>query len=150
MPLSKARDRARKRLERGGYVLPSSNLAISYLPPDTRKEVLTQIALHAIEKPVTAGHKIAAIKELNLMEHVYDEKPQYNDNRTYNILVTGDDIKPKLNQLLAGKRELPQQLQPQDVVLDMLDIPGPAVVVDKPLVDILGQVSDDEEESEDD
>lgn len=79
MPLSKARDRARKRIERAEAkgVQPTSNLAISCLPPDERKQVLKAIALHAIEQPVSAGHKIAAIKELNLMEHVYDPQPSF-------------------------------------------------------------------------
>ena len=73
MTLSKARDRARKRIERlERGVLPDSNLALSCLPPDERKLVLKEIALHAIETPVSAGHRIAAIKEINLMEHVYD------------------------------------------------------------------------------
>jgi len=104
MPLSKARMRALKRLERGGDVKPTSSLAIAILPPDERKEVLKQIALHAIQKPVTAGHKIAAIKELNLMEHVYDEKPNYNDNRQYNIIIAGgSESKEKLELLLSGK-----------------------------------------------
>ncbi len=51
---------------------PGCNLAISCLPPDERKQVLKEIALHAIETPVTAGQKIAAVKEINLMEHIYD------------------------------------------------------------------------------
>jgi len=73
MPLSKARDRARKKLQRDEArgLQPSSNLAISILPPDERKQVLKEIALHAIDKPVTAGQKIAAIRELNLMEGSY-------------------------------------------------------------------------------
>ena len=73
MPLSKARMRALKRFQRAEAkgVLPDSNLAISILPPDERKQVLKEIALHAIDKPVTAGQKIAAIRELNLMEGSY-------------------------------------------------------------------------------
>ena len=73
MPLSKARMRALKRFQRAEAkgVKPPSNLAISCLPPDERKQVLKEIALHAIDKPVTAGQKIAAIRELNLMEGSY-------------------------------------------------------------------------------
>ena len=73
MPLSKARMRALKRFQRAEAkgVKPDSNLAISILPPDERKQVLKEIALHAIDKPVTAGQKIAAIRELNLMEGSY-------------------------------------------------------------------------------
>ncbi len=90
MPLSKARNRARNKLWRAeqkaqalGLPIeqPTSNLAISCLPPDERKAVLKEIALHAIETHVSAGHKIAAIKEINLMEHIYDPQPAGNDNR---------------------------------------------------------------------
>ena len=66
--------------------------------------LLSEIAKHEIEKPVTAGHKIAAIREHNLMEHIYDDKPQYQDNRTYNILVQGDEQRDRFNKLLEGKR----------------------------------------------
>jgi len=80
MSLSKARDRTRKRIERakrsGKPVQLRPTDAITILPQDERKDILAKIAQHTIEKPVTAGHKIAAIKELNLMEHVYDPNPQ--------------------------------------------------------------------------
>ena len=58
------------RAEKRGVPL-ECNLAISILPPDERKQVLKQIALHAIDKPVTAGQVIAAIREINLMEGSY-------------------------------------------------------------------------------
>jgi len=73
----------------------------------TKKErllLLSEIAKHEIEKPVTAGHKIAAIRETNLMEHIYDEKPQFQDNRTYNIVVQDGETKDRFNKLLEGKR----------------------------------------------
>jgi len=47
---------------------------------------------------------IQAIQELNKMDHIYDEKPQFNDNRTYNIIVQGDGAREKVNQVLEGKR----------------------------------------------
>ena len=73
MPLSKSRMNALKRFQRAEAkgVKPVPNLAISILPPDERKQVLKQIALHAIDKPVTAGQVIAAIREFNLMEGSY-------------------------------------------------------------------------------
>lgn len=37
-----------------------------------RKERLTAVARHRIETPVTAGNKVAAISELNKMEHIYE------------------------------------------------------------------------------
>jgi len=85
MPLSKERDKLRKRAERGTVML-SPTEALVALPLDKRKDLLAEIAKHAIEKPVTAGHKIAAIKELNLMEHVYEAAPNV-DNRQINIYV---------------------------------------------------------------
>ena len=99
MSLSKARDRARKRLERlRNGVQPSSNLAISCLPPDERKQVLKEIALHVIETPVTAGQKIAAIKEINLMEHIYDTPPYGGGSRVINFIVIGE----KGQELISG------------------------------------------------
>ena len=93
MPLSKARMRLRKQLDRG-TVKPSPTTAFMLLPLDERKEVLKSIALHSIEKPISAGHVIAAIKEYNLMEHVYDPvTPNWIDNRTINFIVTSDKAK---------------------------------------------------------
>ena len=96
MPLSKARDRARKKLQRDEArgLQPSSNLAISILPPDERKQVLKEIALHAIDKPVTAGQKIAAIRELNLMEGSY--APERHQHIVFEVRLvdveTGDPV----------------------------------------------------------
>ena len=92
----------RKRLERG-VIQPSPTESIMLLPLDERKEVLKEIALHAIEKPVTAGQKIAAIKEINLMEHVYDVPFGGNqDNRTINIFVADEDTKREVQRLMLG------------------------------------------------
>lgn len=103
MPLSKARDRLRQRIKRG-TVLPSPTDEFLLLPQYKRKEVLAEIALKPEGKPITAGHRIAAIKELNLMEHIYDPYPPgYNDNRHYTIIIQGNDAKQKLEQLLQGK-----------------------------------------------
>ncbi len=80
MTLSKARNRVRMRKiraeARGEEVHLSATDEFSLLPLYRRKEVLAAIALHRIEAPVTAGHIIAAVKECNLMEHVYDEAPE--------------------------------------------------------------------------
>ena len=102
MPLSKARDRARKRLEyREKHGLPLlSNPAFSVLPPDKRKEVLAQVALHAIETPVSAGHKIAAIKEINLMEHIYEPGGNVRDVNVVFIIGRGYRDVP---QIVEGK-----------------------------------------------
>ena len=104
MPLSKARMRALKRFQRAEAkgVLPDSNLAISILPPDERKQVLKEIALHAIDKPVTAGQKIAAIRELNLMEGSY--APIRHQHVVFEVRLvdveTGDPV-----GLLEGQKE---------------------------------------------
>jgi len=100
---------ARKRLERGAK--PTPNLAITILPPDERKQVLKEIALHAIQKPVSAGHKIAAIRELNLMEQIYQIPPNFNDNRTYNIIIQGEDARKDFDFIMSGRKpELPQHI----------------------------------------
>jgi len=39
-----------------------------------RKRRLQEIVDHAIETPVSAGHRVAAAKELNLMERVYADQ----------------------------------------------------------------------------
>ena len=43
-----------------------------------RLEILSQIANHEIEAPVTAGHVIMAISEHNKMEHTYEIAPTVN------------------------------------------------------------------------
>ena len=104
MPLSKARDKLRQRIRRG-TVLPSPTDEFLLLPQYKRKEVLAEIALHKSETPVTPGHRIAAIKEINLMEHIYDSYPAGSGNRTYNIIIQGnkeEELK-LMNQLLQGK-----------------------------------------------
>jgi len=55
---------------------------------------------------------VSAISELNKMEHIYDEKPQFQDNRVYNILVQGDEARDRFNKLLEGKR--PQEIKGED------------------------------------
>src|SRR3990167_1321281 len=49
----------------------SSRDAISVL--ERRKSRLQEVVDHAIETPVSAGHRVAAAKELNLMERVYTQ-----------------------------------------------------------------------------
>ena len=94
-----------------GQILNPKGRPKQLLSKKERLLLLAEIAKHDIQKPVTAGHKIAAIHEQNLMEHIYDEKPQYQDNRTYNILVQDTETKDVFNWLLEGKR--PQEI-PQD------------------------------------
>ena len=69
-----------------------------------RKQAATKVIRIGVEKPVTAKELVMAVSELNKMEHIYDEKPQYQDNRTYNILVQGDEQRDRFNKLLEGKR----------------------------------------------
>jgi len=107
MALSKERMRIRKRVDRakakGEPVKLSQTDEFLSLPLYKRKEVLAGVALRNIDAPVTAGHVIAAIKELNLMDHVYDEIPGGGDV-TYNIFIAGgEDGKAKLKQLLTGE-----------------------------------------------
>ncbi len=73
-----------------------------------RRRILTTIARHPIETPVSAGHQIAAVSEMNKMEHIYEEKPQYQDNRQYNFIIQSEEAKKKLELLLSGEK--PQQV----------------------------------------
>ena len=52
-----------------------------------RKERLTEVARHRIETPVTAGHKIQAVAELNKMEHIYE--PGGNTRDVHVVFVVG-------------------------------------------------------------
>jgi len=54
---------------------------------------VTKIKLH---------NPVPAIDLLNRMDRVYEERPQFNDNRTYNIMVSGDGMKEKVDRLLTG------------------------------------------------
>ena len=58
-----------------------------------RKEKASEIIRAEVKSPVTAKECISAIAELNKMEHIYDEKPQWNDNRIFNILVSSEKAK---------------------------------------------------------
>ena len=52
---------------------------------DERKLRLSEIARHGIEMPISAGQRVAAITELNKMEHVY-ETPILQDNRVQTMI----------------------------------------------------------------
>jgi len=41
---------------------------------------------------------------------IQDDKPQYNDNRQYNIIIQGEENKAKLQQLLSGEKPIPIHL----------------------------------------
>ena len=56
---------------------------------------------------ILRGPSIQAIAELNKMEHVYDNKPQYQDNRTINILVQNEESRKGFDKLLEGRRPQP-------------------------------------------
>ena len=70
-----------------------------------RKERLTAFQREEITgksgNPVRYSN-IEAIKELNKMDHIYEERPNYNDNRQYNFIVQGEGSKEKLGLLLRG------------------------------------------------
>lgn len=74
------------------------------MPLNRRFKRLAQVADMLIEKPVSAREVVMAIAETNRMDHIYDEKPQFQDNRVYNILVQGDEQRDRFNELLKGKR----------------------------------------------
>jgi len=96
------------------------------LPPDDRKEVLKQIALHAIDKPVTAGQKIAAIRELNLMEGSYAPVRYQHQHVVFEVITVdytqrqfteeeGDDAIQREREaegLLEGQKEGTEDVHP--------------------------------------
>ncbi len=66
----------------------------------TKKErllILCEIAKHSIEKPVTAGQKIAAVREQNLMEHVYEDRDTGTQpiNNFVFIMPDGTKLEPR-------------------------------------------------------
>lgn len=74
------------------------------MPINRRFKRLAELADMPVEKEVSAREVVMAIAETNRMTHIYDEKPQYQDNRTYNILVQGDEQRDRFNKLLEGKK----------------------------------------------
>ena len=79
--------------------------AAKFMPEEERRRVLATIARETHFQPVTAGDRIRAVDTLNKLDKLYaDEKPQYNDNRQYNIVIQGAENKSKLEALLSGER----------------------------------------------
>ena len=78
-------------------------------PKGRPKEVMTKkqrrkaLSIYALLNPDKAN-PIQAIQELNKMDHVYDEKPQFNDNKVINIIIQGEGGREKVNQILEGMR----------------------------------------------
>lgn len=104
MPLSKARDRLRKRIQ-SGNLQPSPTEVLESMPLYKRKERLADIINTPISpEQIKPGTIIAAIDILNKMDNVYEEKAQYQDNRQYNIIVSGDEARGKVERLLQGER----------------------------------------------
>ena len=93
-------DKIEARLEE--YRLRAADNAI--MPLNRRFRRLAELADMPIEKEVSAREVVMAIAETNRMTHIYDEKPQYQDNRTYNIIVQDNETKTLFNKLLEGKR----------------------------------------------
>ena len=82
-----------------------------------RLVILSEIAKHQIESAVSAGHKIAAIREANLMEGVYQEATTgYIDNRTVNIIVSSDKAKELTENVSRRLSEASNQEQTLDPV----------------------------------
>ena len=78
-----------------------------------RKGILTGIARHPIEKPVTAGHKIAAIEEMDKLDHLYEMRPEVNvDNRQVNIYVVDGETRELLGKV--GDRTVKLKEGPSD------------------------------------
>ena len=106
MTLSKARNRIRMRLDyakkHGKPLQLSATDEFDFLPKYKRKERLAELALAKVVRPVGAGDCIAAIKELNLMEHVYDEIPVGVEVRQTFVFIMPDGTKVLPGELVKG------------------------------------------------
>lgn len=72
------------------------------------QEIKTERTPVGIRTTLKLRDPVGAIAEHNKMEHIYDERPQFNDNRVINFIVTGDKkliegISRRL--LVQGQRE---------------------------------------------
>ena len=67
---------------------------------DKRVKALVQVIEHKIETPVSAGHRIAAVHEVNLMEHIY--APGGNIRNVNVVFVIGKGYK-NIPQLVEGE-----------------------------------------------
>ncbi len=74
------------------------------MPEIMRKERLSEVARDDYKTPLTAKEVVGAITELNRMDGVYDERPQFNDNRQYTIVVSEEGMRDKVNALLSGRK----------------------------------------------
>ena len=74
-----------------------------------RLELLSEMAKFNKHK----ANPVEAIREQNRMEHVYEESPQWTDNRQYNFIVQSEESRKKVALLLKGER--PAQLVRSDV-----------------------------------
>ena len=80
-------------------------------------EILTEIARHVIEGSVTAGHKIAAIKEANLMEHVYEEGIREPKQLTNIVFVLPNGTRLGIGQIGAG--DVQRQIEAEGISKEM-------------------------------
>ena len=69
----------------------------------TKRQRLELLSEYAKLNPERVN-PVAAIHEHNLMEHVFDEKPQFNYSPTYNFIVQGEKAKEKLGLILGGAK----------------------------------------------
>lgn len=86
---------------------------------DERKRRLSRFARETQYTPIGSPNRVSAIQsiqELNKMDKVYSDFPMgLQDNRTYNIIITGgEEAKARLERLLSGasaRRAIPQDIE---------------------------------------
>ncbi len=71
-----------------------------------RIELLSKIARREIEMPVSAGHIVSAISEINKMLEKQEQPQISQDNRTLNIIVIDSEAK----ELISKVKERTQKL----------------------------------------
>jgi len=76
---------------------PSENQAVAIV--NERMELLTKIARHQIEVPVSAGHITQSIAELNKMEHIYETGGNIRDINVIFVIGRGyRDVLPETHR----------------------------------------------------
>jgi len=105
----------------GGYLSigkeSPNTRAISEITTTTKDDtaLVTKVRLH---------NPVPAIDLMNKMERVYDERPQYDDHRTYNLIFTGEEAKNNFERLTSGERPQLKEGNGQNSEVEDAEIQG--------------------------
>lgn len=85
-------------IQRRLAVLQSAVTNAVIAAPSRRLEILTKIAEHKIETPVSAGHITQAVSEMNKMEHIYEPGGNIRDVNVVFVIGRGYANQPQLKE----------------------------------------------------